>query len=135
MKTKKLIVIYLALFAGMLTCLSQSTESNNTEKKSSKVAMYYFHHTRRCATCNAVERVTKETLSELYGQDVVLTSLNLDIPEDKKKGKELNVHGQSLLIVSGKTTINVTNEGFLYARSKPEKLKRILKEKIDPLLK
>ena len=47
---------------------------------------------------------------------------------------ELGVSGQTLLIVSGDTRINITNEGFLNARSDPGKLKQIMKEKIDPLL-
>ena len=47
---------------------------------------------------------------------------------------ELGVSGQTLLIVSGETRINITNEGFMNARSNPEKLKQIMKEKIDPLL-
>jgi len=51
-----------------------------------------------------------------------------------KKAEELGVSGQTLLIVSGDIKINITNEAFMYARSKPEKLKQVIKEKIDPLL-
>ena len=46
----------------------------------------------------------------------------------------MDVSGQTLLIVSGDTKINITNEGFMNAHSNPEKLKQIIKEKIDLLL-
>ncbi len=99
------------------------------------VNVYYFHYSRRCLTCNAVESVTKSALSELYNNQVSFTSYNLDETEGEAKGQELGISGQTLLLVAGETKINLTNEGFMHARNNPEKLKEILKEKIEPLLK
>jgi hypothetical protein len=98
------------------------------------VSVYYFHYSRRCLTCNAVETVSKSALFELFNDKVTFTSYNLDEPDGELKGKELEISGQTLLVVSGETKINLTNEGFMHARNNPEKLKEILKEKIEPLL-
>ncbi|MGE4290499.1 MAG: hypothetical protein AB7E36_17625, partial [Salinivirgaceae bacterium] len=50
------------------------------------VNVYYFHYSRRCLTCNAVESVTKSALSELYNNQVSFTSYNLDETEGEAKG-------------------------------------------------
>jgi predicted membrane-bound dolichyl-phosphate-mannose-protein mannosyltransferase len=110
------------------------THENTSVEINEKVEVYYFHYSRRCPTCVAVEDVTKEALKEYYGENVPFTELNLDNEVGKAKGEALDISGQSLIIVKGDTKINLTNEGFMYARSNPEKLKQILKEKIDPLI-
>ncbi|MFC2137435.1 nitrophenyl compound nitroreductase subunit ArsF family protein [Bacteroidota bacterium] len=120
------------LFIAVLTICSQLICTAQNDSK--KVEVYYFHFTRRCATCNAVESVSKEAVADLYGPEVCFADYNLEEPEGELKGKELQVSGQALLIVSGNTKIDITNEGFMNARSNPEKLKQVIKEKIDPLL-
>lgn len=136
MKTIKLLFL-LSIIAGINFSFSAQTykkEGNMKISKSGKVEVFYFHYTRRCATCKAVESVSKEAISELYGNKVNFTDFNLDEKAGETKGKELEVSGQTLLIVAGETRINITNEGFMNARTNPDKLKQIIKEKIDPLL-
>lgn len=128
-----LIIIALSL---NFSCLAQTDKNNETAevKQGDNVEVYYFHSSRRCETCKAVEDVSKTSIAELYGETVSFTGYNLDEPEAAKKAEELAVSGQTLLIVSGDTKINITNDGFMYARSNPEKLKQIIKGKIDPLI-
>ena len=136
MKTIKLFVAFL-FFTGLQTsCSAQSGKENDASKitKADKVEVFYFHYTRRCATCNAVESVSKQAVAELYGDKVSFAGYNLDEEAGEVKGKELEVSGQTLLIIAGDTKINITNEGFMNARSNPEKLKAIIKEKIDLLI-
>lgn len=130
MKTKRLITLLVLI----LSFSSVSFGQEPTVKEPSNVEVFYFHYTRRCATCNAVESVSKEALKEFYGDKIKMTSVNLDEETGKAKGDKLKVSGQTLLIVSGQTKINITSEGFMYARTKPEKLKEIIKSKINPLL-
>jgi hypothetical protein len=66
---------------------------------------------------------------------VSFTALNLEESTGKTVGDRLGVNSQTLLIVKGDLKINITNEGFLYAVSKPDKFRDIIKEKIDPLIK
>jgi len=135
----KIIRLFLALtlLPGMfLSCKAQKEEKNTQDVvQKASVEVYYFHYTRRCPTCIAVEEETKKAVAELYGGKVSFASYDLDEAEGQKKGEAVGVSGQTLVIVNGKNKIDLTNEGFMYAKTNPEELKKILKEKIDPLLK
>ncbi len=136
MKTSNILFLFFIALSINISCSAQPDKNNvNTEVKTGDhVEVFYFHSSRRCETCKAVEEVSKTSIAELYGETVSFTGYNLDEPEAAKKAEELEVSGQTLLIVSGDTKINITNDGFLYARSNPEKLKQIIKGKIDPLI-
>jgi hypothetical protein len=66
---------------------------------------------------------------------ISFTALNIEESPGKDIGAKLGVNSQALLIVKGDQKINITNEGFLYAVSKPDKFKEIIKEKVDPLIR
>ncbi len=136
MKAIKLLFIAAMVLSMNISCSAQTNKNDESTKvsKAEKIEVFYFHYTRRCATCNAVESVSKEAINELYGDKVSFAEYNLDETDGETKGKELEVSGQTLLIVAGDTKINITNEGFMNARTNPDKLKQIIKEKIDPLL-
>lgn len=126
----------LSLFLGLLVSLSLSAqESTQTQEDGTiKVDVYYFHLTTRCATCRAIESEAKQDVQELFGNDVTFAAYNLDDPTGEAKGKELGVNSQSLIAVKGDKKVDLTNEGFLYARTDPEKFKQVIEEKIKPLL-
>lgn len=131
-----LIVLAFSVLALAGSCKGPSgeKESNTRISASGPVEVFYFHNTRRCATCNAVEDVTRTTLAEQFDQEIPFTSYNLEEEDGKKKAAELGVAGQTLLVVKGEKKINLTNEGFMYARSNPDQLKQVLAENIRPLL-
>ena len=99
-----------------------------------KVEAYYFHNKVRCETCLSVEAETKSDLENLYGKQVSFKALNLEEDANKAIVEKLQVSGQTLLIVKGNQKINLTNEGFLYAKTNPKKFKSIIKAKVDKLL-
>jgi hypothetical protein len=104
------------------------------------IEVFYFHLTRRCVTCQAVENVSRDAVQELYPEEIssgkiVFRSLNIENQENEAVAEKVRATGQCLLVVSGDTRVDLTSEGFMYARSKPEKLKDALKKAIDPLLK
>lgn len=136
MKTIKLMILACATIVIGFTASGQDTKKVEDQelKQVNNVDVYYFHFSRRCATCQAVESVSKESVEDLYGDKVKFSAYNLDEAEGEKKGEEVGVTGQSLLIVSGETKIDITSDGFMNARNNPEKFKKIIKEKIDPLL-
>lgn len=136
MKAVQLLFL-LSVFSGIfVSCVAQTNKNENEIKTADaeNVNVYYFHFSRRCATCMAVESVSQEAVKELYGEKVNFAGYNLDDAAGEKMGKQLNVSGQALLIIKGDTKIDITNEGFMNARSNPDKLKQIIKEKVDPLL-
>lgn len=125
---------------SLVACNTQSKESSTSKKVLSEdVQIYYFHNTKRCATCNAVEDETKVAL-EMYYKDgleagtVGFVSLNLEEDEGAEMAQVLHVSGQALLLVKGESQVNLTNEGFMNARTNPEKFHEILKAQIDNLL-
>lgn len=120
---------------------SKSKDSNTqTIDPDAKVEVYYFHFTRRCATCNAVEDETLKALKDLYPEmfekgEIIFKSINLELDKNKELAEKLNISAQALLVVIGDVIKDITNTGFMYARTKPEKIKEAIREAIDPFLK
>ncbi|MGC9471977.1 MAG: nitrophenyl compound nitroreductase subunit ArsF family protein [Bacteroidales bacterium] len=137
MKSLRIIILGLFIVGMGNSCLSRASgggEDGQQLAETGEVEVHYFHMTRRCATCNAVEEVTREAVTTFYEGKVDFTSWNIDERDGKEKAQELGVSGQTLLIVKGDTKINLTNEAFLTALSDPDKLKQTIRESIDPLL-
>ncbi len=131
----------LLLAATLFSCNTQSPqqENNTTVAENGDLQVYYFHFSKRCATCNAIEAETKVALETFYADqvkegDVAFISVNLDEEDGKKMGEQLDVSGQTLLLVKGDQRVNLTNEGFMNARTNAGKFHEILKSNIDPML-
>ena len=144
---KKLIsTLSFILFLGVVAVSAQeskvataknSTKSNVAQaetQKTSEVKAYYFHATRRCATCEAVEAVSKEAINEYYGNKVSFESINSEEDKNSQLVAKYKISGTSLLIVNGDKTVDLTNEAFLNARTKPAKLKSKIKSTIDSMM-
>ncbi len=140
MKTLKPTFLILFFALSLFSCKAQTSDNEKAEKTVSEdVQVYYFHNTKRCATCNAVEDETRVALEMFYNDNMEagtmdFTSLNLEQEDGEKMAHSLRVSGQTLLIVKGATRVNLTNEGFINARTNPTKFHEILKTQIDKLL-
>ena len=144
MKLIKIIFSTFILFflSGLTSsCNAQSSGKNQDRAtlNNKEVKVYYFHFTRRCATCMAVEEQSRLAIESLYPEQIEedlisFEGINIEEEEGGKLARELGISGQALLIVNGDQKMELTNEGFLYANSYPDKLKQILKQHIDPLL-
>jgi hypothetical protein len=151
-KMKKIISILAIVFLGATLsvnaqcgkCPSKATCATPKDGKASialaapqsveNVKVYYFHATRRCATCEAVESVTKEALKENYGEKVAFQSINIEEDKDNPLVKKYEISGQTLIIINGDNSKNLTNFAFMNARTRPEKLKVKIKSTIDSML-
>ncbi len=144
---KKLIsTLSLILFVGIVAvsaqCCNKALAQNsttpevaNTEtQKTGEVKAYYFHGNVRCVTCEAVEKVSKEAIAEYYGDKVSFEAINRDEEKNKTLVAKYKVSGTALLIDNGEKTVDLTNDAFLNARTKPEKLKSKLKSTIDSMM-
>lgn len=139
MKTISILVINLILLGFFYSCSSQNKEERSTRESLGKVDVYYFHYTRRCITCNAVEDEARKTIEQFYSEkfkngEITFTSVNLDEDEGKAVGDKIGASSQALLIIKGDTKIDLTNDGFMNARTNPEKYREIVKKEIDKLL-
>ena len=138
MRTIK-ILLALAFFLPMVACSAQTEKKDAQINSSETIEAYYFHFTARCMTCRTVEEQAKEDIGTLYPElikqgKISFQSINLDDASSKSIAQKLQVYGQTLLIVKGDTKIDITNEGFMYAVRQPDRLKAIIKEKIDSLM-
>jgi hypothetical protein len=132
MNMKKRVLFFVALF------MATSIFAGNPAAK--KIEVYYFHFTRRCMTCNNVEKVSKEAVEQQYADkvkagEIAFKSVNLDEKDGEAIGAKYKVEGQTLLIVSGEKRVDLTDKGFMYANNSPEKLKAEIKKAIDGILK
>lgn len=87
-----------------------------------------------------METESKKAVETLYPEQIkkgliTFKSINLDEESSASLAKKNKVEGQSLLVIGKKKRIDITQDGFIYARSNPEKLKDKLKKTIDPLIK
>lgn len=126
----------LFMFLILMTYLNVSNHvmAQTQDEEVEFVKMYYFHFNTRCETCRAVESEAQNDVQLLFGDDVTFKSVNLDEKEGEETGKKLGVNSQMLLIVKGDIKINLTNEGFMYALTDPDKFREIIEEKIKPLM-
>jgi hypothetical protein len=136
--------LFLLSFALMMIMSSVSGYAENAKKpktkSSAKVEVYYFHFTRRCMTCNAVEAESKKAIEAAYpalvkSGKITFKSLNLDDQSSKPLAEKCGAEGQALLVMGGGKRFDLTSQGFQYAKNDPEKLKAELRKTIDPLVK
>ena len=133
--TSLLLVIFSAIILNSgCNAQEKSEEKNNLAYQPESVEVYYFHLTSRCLTCNAIESEARKSVEELYNGEVVFKAFNYQDELNADIIEKMDVKGQELFIISKKGKIDLTSQGFLYARTNPEKLKEIIKESIDPLL-
>lgn len=124
------------------TTTQNSGDAQKTE--ASKVLIYSFHVTNRCASCIAIEESTKKTLDTYFKNEVKsgrikLSVLNVDDKANEKIAEKYQAFGSGLFITrvfKGKeTTTDLTGDGFKYARNKQDKFIEVLKSKIQEFLK
>lgn len=124
----------------LLTLLIISAVFAGSPAPKARIEVYYFHFTRRCMTCNNVEKVSKEAVETQYAEqvkkgEITFKSVNLDEKDGEAIGAKYKVEGQTLLIVSDEKRVDLTDKGFMYANNSPEKLKAEIKKAIDGFLK
>lgn len=133
-----LVLLFIASFS-VIMAENKTSKQVKTAITASKIELYYFHYTRRCVTCNAVESETKASIVALYPTEykngrITFKSVNLDEDSSSELAKKFKAEGQALLVISGSKRTDLTDKGFMYAKSNPAKLKAELKKTIDSLL-
>ncbi|MCX6266095.1 MAG: nitrophenyl compound nitroreductase subunit ArsF family protein, partial [Bacteroidetes bacterium] len=132
----------LTVVAGNYSCnagtLSNSDGSSIVAGKT--VTVYYFHFSRRCMTCNNVEKVSKEAVETQYpaqvkASEITFKSVNLDEKAGEAIGEKYKIEGQTLIVICGDKRVDLTDKGFLYANDSPAKLKAEIKKAVDGMLK
>ncbi len=132
MKTK--IIFLLVLFTTV------SVATTFAQNKNKYVEVIYFHRTARCLTCNSIEKAIKEVIEKDYSKELksgAITSVSIDFQEESsnKLVTKYEIDAPTLLIVyhkkSKETVTNLTDEAFNFAKSQPDKFKKVLIDKIN----
>ena len=109
-----------------------------------KLEVLYFHATRRCPTCMAIEENTRKTLDTYFSDQlkngtIKLTIVNVDEDKNKAIAEKYEATGSALFLTKttgGKESKkDLTEYAFSYARNSPDKFISGLKDKINELLK
>lgn len=146
MKNLKKLIVLLVL-AGICACNSTSKKEENKNVGAAdeaaitaKVEAIYFHFTRRCATCMAIEEETKKVLEVLYpnlvkAKQITFLSVNLDEESSKIIAEKYKVEEQTMLFICNNKIENLTNMAFMCAKENPAKWKEEIKKTIALLVK
>jgi thiol-disulfide isomerase/thioredoxin len=143
MKTINLLLLISSL-AILVSCggnpenQEQNSDDNEIAKEygKSKVEVFYFHGDRRCAGCNAIEKVASSFINDEYpnNEDVEFFAINYDKKENNEIVEKYKISMSSLIIASGDASIDLTIEAFQNASSNPDYLKGEMKDIIDNYL-
>ncbi|HNY02835.1 MAG TPA: nitrophenyl compound nitroreductase subunit ArsF family protein [Bacteroidales bacterium] len=114
------------------------------QTQSKKLEVFYFHGTRRCPTCMAIEANTRKTLDTYFAGQVKsgairMTVIDVDDPKNKAIAERYEAAGSALFVTVNpgekEKRNDMTEFAFSCARSNPTKFMSGLKDKIRELLK
>ncbi len=135
---KKLLILLFSieLIFSLGSCNTQESkksEKSNQKSTIEKVQVYYFHGTRRCATCKAVGQVSQELVENKYGDNdkVEFIEIDYDVPGNEELVEKFEVISSGLYVYNGENDINLTSFAFQYAKTDPDKLRNRLIKLID----
>lgn len=140
---KNYFLIFPAVFFLILTwscdARTAAQQEEDVQVQAERIDVYYFHFSRRCVTCKTVEAEAKKAVETLYPElyrynDITFQAINLDEETGRKLAETHGVTGQSLLIVSGSEKVDLIREGFMYARTDPDKFRQVFKQQVDGML-
>ena len=127
--------------AILASCGTGGTKQNEKQeaKVESKAAdgvvtLYSFHTNKRCITCKAIEKLTREVVAEMNNDKIKLEILNLSDSWNDAIAEKYEVTWTSLIADNG-TRNDLTKMGFSYAKNQPEVFKAKLKEELTKMLK
>ncbi|MBP9792726.1 MAG: hypothetical protein KBC56_01870 [Flavobacterium sp.] len=131
MKVK--IIILVALFTTFFSCKKEVKQDAKTTESmvQTEIQLIQFHTKHRCITCNAIEKLSKETIKGNNKISFVL--YNVEDEKNTKVAEQFEATGTSLYLYNSKTraTKDLTEMAFMYAKKDGEKFKTELQKEIS----
>ena len=106
---------YLSIFFAAMLIVSCSEKSNDDTKntatidnnKPDQVKVIYFHGTKRCHTCNKIERLSEETIRDEFAEGlssgkISWETIDFDLKENEHYLKDYNLVNQALIMIKMK---------------------------------
>ena len=129
---------------GLASCDGNAQNNNqSTEKGENVIQVIDFHSTKRCLTCNAIEKQSLETIeknfkNELGAGTIIFKTVNIDEEANFKLAEEFEASGTSLFInilVDGQSEkVDMTQFAFMNARNDSEKFEKGLVNELQKAL-
>ena len=139
-KTLMIVII----FSVITSCTAQNRKDSKKENVDSDyVEVIYFHGKKRCATCNAIERLSQEVVNEQFAQQLADSTLifrivDITTKEGEKIADYFEVAWSSLFInqINGKkeNINNMTKFAFATVLNNPDEFKKGVTDKINELI-
>jgi len=132
------------LFIALLLSVFAFGQVESAESNKTKIDIFYFHRTDRCATCISIEENTNATLETHFASEVkegVITfrSVNFEDDVDIEIIEKYKADGPSLFLTKVKkgkeSTKNLTDFALENSRYNPEKFNKGLRDNINKMLR
>lgn len=130
---------------GFAACTGNAQNNNqNAVQDKNIVQVIDFHSTKRCPTCNAIEKQSRETIeknfkAELGNGTIIFKTVNIDEEANSKLAEEFEASGTSLFInilVNGQSEkVDLTQFAFMNARNDEGKFQKGLVTELEKALK
>lgn len=132
-------VLSFSAFSVGVANVPENEGSQNFSPTEKTIEVYYFHYSRRCATCTAVEDETNKALQEYFKASVddgKIMFLSVDIEEESNSTlvDTMEISGQTLIFMTDDEKVDLTNDAFMNARTKPEKFRKQVKKTVEKLM-
>lgn len=140
----------LMLAASMMLLLScgqpkgkTAADVNDPQLRENRVEVLVFYGARRCATCHAIEDVSKVFIEENFSAELadgrlVYRTIDISLPENAAIAEKYQVASSSLIVSrrlgEEDQVQDLTRMAFSTARVAPDQFKAGLQEVIQPLL-
>ncbi len=134
-------LISLGFALGKHAAKPSSQGSNLPNGNGHQVAVYYLHSTFRCATCNSIEKMTKELLDQSYSSRLADESMQwfeIDFQENEAIARQFEVVASCVVVAEMKdgTVIDYSRLDDVWTLiNDPDAFKRYISEAIDGYLK
>lgn len=130
----KRIFLIIILTVSLISCCGNSSKKKaTTQAKSDVTEVLYFHGKKRCMTCNAIEKFTKEVVDSLANEKVIMKVIDISQKDNEVIAEKYEVTWSSLIINRNGKVENLTEMAFGYAKAQPEVFKAKLVETINKI--
>jgi hypothetical protein len=117
--------------------------ADDPQLRENRVEVLVFYGARRCATCHAIEDVSKVFIEENFSAELadgrlVYRTIDISLPENAAIAEKYQVASSSLIVThwlgEEEQVQDLTRMAFSTARVAPDQFKAGLQEVIQPLL-
>lgn len=130
-----LLMVMVVSFTGL-----HAQKDKKKQKKKEYIECLYFHRTKVCASCVEIKKCLKEIWEDEYPRDIkkgkiVYHRVDYEKNPGNKYVQDYAIEKPTLYLIyhnkGRNSVIDLTTDGFKYAKHQPERFKKIVIEHIN----